>query len=86
LGREGEIGQIRVGAVGDVTVWSLTGPLFAGAVADPIEAWLRCGPSRAKHTVINGKVVVRDGEITHKDLEPMVRRHNEISRRIQKIS
>jgi cytosine/adenosine deaminase-related metal-dependent hydrolase len=83
LGREGEIGQLSVGAVGDVTVWSLTGPLFAGAVADPIEAWLRCGPSRAKHTVINGKVVVRDGEVTNNNLDAMVRRHNEISARIQ---
>ena len=44
LGRTGELGVLEPGAVGDVAVWSLTGPAFAGAVADPIEAWLRCGP------------------------------------------
>ncbi|HRE00430.1 MAG TPA: amidohydrolase family protein, partial [Ilumatobacteraceae bacterium] len=44
LGRIGEIGSLAVGAVGDVAIWSLTGPAFAGAIADPIEAWLRCGP------------------------------------------
>src|SRR5690606_5219636 len=43
LGREGELGALAPGAVGDVAVWSLTGPAFAGALADPIEAWLRCG-------------------------------------------
>ena len=44
LGRTGELGVLEPGAVGDVAVWSLAGPAFAGAVADPIEAWLRCGP------------------------------------------
>ena len=44
LGRTGELGVLAPGAVGDVAVWSLTGPAFAGAIADPIEAWLRCGP------------------------------------------
>ena len=44
LGRIGEIGTLAVGAVGDVAVWPLAGPPFAGALADPVEAWLRCGP------------------------------------------
>ena len=44
LGRTGELGVLAPGAVGDVAVWSLTGPSFAGAIADPVEAWLRCGP------------------------------------------
>ena len=44
LGREGELGVLAPGAVGDVAVWPLAGPAFAGALADPVEAWLRCGP------------------------------------------
>ena len=88
LGRQGEIGEISVGAVGDIAVWSLTGPTFAGAIADPVEAWLRCGPARARHTVVHGRVIVRDGELVESSssgntLETMVRRHNEISARIQ---
>ncbi|HZX54668.1 MAG TPA: 8-oxoguanine deaminase, partial [Ilumatobacteraceae bacterium] len=55
LGRSGEIGAIEPGAVADVTVWRLTGPAFAGALADPIEAWLRCGPVSAWHTIVNGR-------------------------------
>ncbi|NDE79693.1 MAG: 8-oxoguanine deaminase, partial [Actinobacteria bacterium] len=85
LGREGEIGQLSVGAVADVAVWSLTGPSFAGAVADPVEAWLRCGPIGARHTIVNGRVIVRDGRITHPSLDEMLTNHARISRRIQKL-
>ncbi|MEY4361087.1 MAG: hypothetical protein RL391_393 [Actinomycetota bacterium] len=83
LGREGEIGQLSVGAVGDVAVWRLTGPQFAGALADPIEAWLRCGPISATHTIVHGRRVVTDGRIVHRDLDDMLRRHDRESRRIQ---
>ncbi|MFM8648692.1 MAG: 8-oxoguanine deaminase [Actinomycetota bacterium] len=86
LGREGEIGQISVGSVGDVAVWRLTGPQFAGALADPIEAWLRCGPIGACHTIVHGRRVVSDGEIVHRDLDDMLRRHDRESRRIQGLA
>ena len=49
LGREGELGVLAPGAVADVAVWRLDGPTFAGAIADPVEAWLRCGPSALAH-------------------------------------
>ena len=86
LGREGEIGEISVGAVGDIAVWSLTGPSFAGAIADPVEGWLRCGPAAAKHTVVHGRVVVRDGQVTHPALNDMLKSHHTISSRIQQLS
>ena len=85
-GREGEIGKISVGSVGDIAVWSLTGPSFAGAIADPVEAWLRCGPASAKHTVVHGRVVVRDGQLTHPALDEMLKSHHSISSRIQQLS
>ena len=85
LGREGEIGELSVGAVADIAVWSLTGPAFAGAIADPVEAWLRCGPIGARHTIVNGRLVVRDGRITHPALDEMLSRHAQISRRIQRL-
>jgi hypothetical protein len=34
------------------------------ALVDPVEAWLRCGPVSAKHTVVAGRVLVRDGALT----------------------
>jgi cytosine/adenosine deaminase-related metal-dependent hydrolase len=83
LGREGELGVLAPGAVGDVAVWRQTGPVFAGALADPIEAWLRCGPTSAWYTVVDGKVIVDQGHLVHPDLEPVLRDHARHAARIQ---
>ena len=86
LGREGEIGEISEGAVGDLAIWSLTGPVFAGAVADPIEAWLRCGPTSARDTIVHGRTIVRNGMLVSDELESMLRQHDVLSRKIQRLS
>lgn len=85
LGRDGELGTLTPGAVGDVAVWSLTGPTFSGAVSDPIEAWLRCGPTSARDTIVHGNVLVRDGRLTHPALDEMLAAHSGAARRIQSI-
>ena len=83
LGRIGEIGELSVGAVGDIAVWSLTGPLFAGAIADPIEAWLRCGPTAARHTIVHGKQVVHNGQLASTRVDEMLTTHRRIATRMQ---
>ena len=86
LGRVGEIGELSVGSVGDVAVWSLTGPAFAGAIADPIEAWLRCGPVAARDTIVNGKHVVRNHAIVSTKLETMLKSHSRLAHRMQQLA
>ena len=86
LGREGELGTLALGAVGDLVVWRLDGPAFAGAWADPIEAWLRCGPTSAWHTIVHGRPIVRDGRLLHDGLDRMLRLHAQHSRRIQRLT
>jgi len=84
LGRTGEIGVLAPGAVGDVAVWRLDGPTFAGAIADPIEGWLRCGPTAALHTIVHGRFVVRDGHIVDDaQLSDALRRHRREAARLQ---
>jgi cytosine/adenosine deaminase-related metal-dependent hydrolase len=83
LGRPGELGVLAPGAVADVAVWSLTGPRFAGAVADPVEGWLRCGPIAARHTVVNGRLVVRDGTLVSNRVDEMLGAHDRLARRMQ---
>lgn len=85
LGRAGELGEISVGAVGDLAVWPLTGPAFAGALGDPVEAWLRCGPVTARHTVVNGRTVVRDGALVHPSLEEHLASHAKVAAGIQRL-
>jgi cytosine/adenosine deaminase-related metal-dependent hydrolase len=86
LGRSGELGVIEPGAVADLAVWRLTGPVFAGALADPIEAWVRCGPVSAWHTIVNGQFLVRDGNLVHSDLDHMLRTHARHAARIQHLA
>jgi cytosine/adenosine deaminase-related metal-dependent hydrolase len=83
LGRRGEIGELSVGAVGDLVVWPLTGIAFAGALSDPIEAWLRCGPVSALHTVVAGRLVVEGGVPTHPGVDEMLARHRTIATGMQ---
>jgi cytosine/adenosine deaminase-related metal-dependent hydrolase len=83
LGREGELGMLAPGAVGDVAVWRLDGPTFAGALADPIEAWLRCGPTSAWHTIVHGRSIVDEGRLTHPALPERLALHTRHARRIQ---
>ena len=85
LGRSGELGVLAPGAVGDVTVWDLTGPKFAGALADPIEAWLRCGPAAARDTIVGGVPVVRGGVLVSERVDEMLAAHREHSARIQRL-
>ena len=86
LGRIGEIGEISNGAVGDLAIWSLTGVAFAGAVADPIEAWLRCGPTGAKHTIVQGNLVVDNGQLVSNKVDSMLATHRTIAKRMQRIA
>jgi cytosine/adenosine deaminase-related metal-dependent hydrolase len=83
LGRAGEIGQLTVGACGDLAVWPLDGVRFAGALSDPVEAWLRCGPVSARHTVVGGRPVVEDGVPVHPGLDEQLTAHRRISAAIQ---
>jgi cytosine/adenosine deaminase-related metal-dependent hydrolase len=83
LGRQGELGVLRPGAAGDLVCWRFDGPRYAGALSDPVEALLRCGPASAYHTVVAGNVVVERGTFVNEALEDRLRRHKAASARIQ---
>jgi cytosine/adenosine deaminase-related metal-dependent hydrolase len=87
LGRGDELGRLRPGAQADVVVWELDEFSFAGAHTDLVEAWLRCGPVRPRHTVVGGHPVVEDGALTapHARTEGMLAAHARLSRRIQRL-
>jgi len=83
LGRVGEIGELSVGAVGDVAVWKMDGPVFAGVLDDLIEGWLRCGPTAAWHTIVAGRSVVECGLLVSPKLDEMLADHRVAARRFQ---
>jgi cytosine/adenosine deaminase-related metal-dependent hydrolase len=83
LGRTGQIGTLPQGACGDLVVWAREGIAFAGALSDPIEAWLRCGPTAARHTVVAGRPVVEDGRLVDASVEDILARHRAAAARLQ---
>ena len=85
LGRSGELGELTPGAVGDLAVWSLEGPAYAGALADAVEAWLRCGPLAARDTIVHGRAVVRDGRLVSSRVDELLGAHRRLATRIQRL-
>ena len=83
LGRQGEIGELSVGAVADLATWKLDGLPFAGVLDDLIEGWLRGGPTSAWNTIVAGKSVVRTGELVSDQLSEKLALHRTIARRFQ---
>jgi cytosine/adenosine deaminase-related metal-dependent hydrolase len=86
LGRTGEIGELSVGANADIAVWPVEGLRWAGAVSDPVEAWLRCGPSSPRHLFVGGEPVVSDFALSGGDLaglDDILLRHERAARRLQ---
>jgi 8-oxoguanine deaminase len=75
LGRS-DIGSLEPGKCADFFSLDLHTIGYAGALHDPVAAVLFCAPQQARTTVINGKVVVRDGEIVTMDMAPVVEAHN----------
>jgi 8-oxoguanine deaminase len=79
LGRD-DIGRIAPGMAADIAVFDTRGLGFAGgAVHDPVAALLLCTSVSASWTVVNGRVVVREGQLATVDLGPLVERHNRLA-------
>ena len=83
LGRLGELGVLAPGAAADLVAWRLGGITFAGALSDPVEALLRCGPTAAHHTVVAGRPLVEDGELRADGLDALLARHRAAAARLQ---
>jgi len=83
LGRAQEIGQLRAGYCADVALFRTdTLAMAGGAVHDPVGALMLCASQNADYTVVHGRVVVRQGQLTTVDLGPLVERHNTLARQL----
>ncbi len=78
LGRD-DIGSLAPGRAGDLVVWPLGGVSFAGALSDPVEALLRCGPVSARDTVVAGRSLVSGGVLNVQGVFQMLDWHHRIA-------
>jgi 8-oxoguanine deaminase len=82
LGRS-DIGQLAPGMCADLALFDLgTLGQAGGAVHDPVASLLLCASAQAAYTVVNGRVVVRQGQLATLDAGPLVERHNRLAREL----
>jgi 8-oxoguanine deaminase len=75
LGRD-DVGSLEAGKCADFFSLDLGAIEYAGALHDPVAATVFCAPTRARFTVVHGRVVVEEGRVATVDMGPVVERHN----------
>ena len=81
LGRD-DIGALAVGMAADIVTVPLDEIGVAGALHDPLAALLFCHVPRIRHSIVNGRFVVRDRHITTLELPVLIERHNTLAREL----
>lgn len=75
-----DCGRLSAGKRADIAMWDTTGVSSSGSW-DPA-ALLLAGPTQVKHLFVEGRQVVRSGEITTLDLPQLLQRHSALTRRL----
>jgi cytosine/adenosine deaminase-related metal-dependent hydrolase len=78
LGRD-DIGALAPGMAADIIGFRLDEIGLAGAQHDPVAALVFCAPSDVAFSMINGRVVIREGTLATIDLPPHIERHNRLA-------
>ena len=82
LGRK-DIGQLSVGFCADMALFDLRSLSFAGgAVHDAIGSLMLCASAPASYTIVNGRVVVSEGQLATLDLGRVIERHNQFAKQL----
>ncbi|MFA6318511.1 MAG: amidohydrolase family protein, partial [Elusimicrobiota bacterium] len=79
LGRD-DIGELSPGKAADLSIFDVSGIDFAGSLSDPVAAVVFCGAShKARHVLVNGRQVVKDGRLVNVDEAALARKANKLS-------
>jgi cytosine/adenosine deaminase-related metal-dependent hydrolase len=77
-----DIGAIKPGMSADIVMFKLDQVGFAGALHDPVAALVFCTPANVNYSIINGKVVVKDGMLQTIDLPLVIENHNRLASKL----
>ena len=78
-----EVGSIEEGKAADMFLINTKRLGFAGGLSDSVSALVTCGDSQIVDiTIVNGKIVVRDGRLVTIDEEKVVENANKISQKM----
>lgn len=80
LGRN-DIGAIAPGMAADIIGFDLNAPTYAGgAVHDPVAALIFCQPQNVDFAIVNGRILVEEGQPRHLETGLIVENHNKAAR------
>jgi cytosine/adenosine deaminase-related metal-dependent hydrolase len=81
LGRADALGSLEPGKRADIAIWDVASLQAAGSW-DPVAALVLCGPHRVKHLLVEGRSVVRDGQLTRLDTAQLATRARHATARL----
>ncbi|MGM0603216.1 MAG: 8-oxoguanine deaminase [Bacillota bacterium] len=77
------VGSLEEGKAADMFMISSERLGFAGGLYDPVSAIINTGDTQeVDYTIVNGKIVVEDGELKNIDEKEIISRANEISKKM----
>ncbi|MBA3874726.1 MAG: amidohydrolase family protein, partial [Anaerolineae bacterium] len=77
-----DIGAIKPGMSADFIGFRLDTIGFAGALHDPVAALTFCASPMVDFSIINGRMVMKEGQLLTVDVPVLIERHNQISRKL----
>ncbi|MBD3766221.1 MAG: 8-oxoguanine deaminase [Rhodobacterales bacterium] len=80
LGRD-DLGALAPGLRADLAIWDVSGIEAAGAW-DPVAALILCGPPRVRDLFVEGRAIVRGGQLVTLDLPRLLDRQRTLARRL----
>jgi 8-oxoguanine deaminase len=75
-----DIGALAPDMAADFVAFDLRRVSLAGGLHDPVAALVFCAPGEVALSVIDGRVVVREGRLATLDLPVLIERHNRLAR------
>jgi len=78
LGRP-DCGALEIGKRADIAIWDMSGINTAGSW-DCVTALVLCGPHRVRDLLVEGRVVVRQGQLATTDINQLIRKQNRLAK------
>ncbi|MCU0825960.1 MAG: 8-oxoguanine deaminase [Tabrizicola sp.] len=77
LGRT-DLGAIEIGKRADIAIWDMSGIEAAGSW-DPVAALVLCGPTRVRDLIVEGRQVVRSGQLATLDMPRLLQKQRQLA-------
>ncbi|MGD9129155.1 MAG: amidohydrolase family protein [Candidatus Woesebacteria bacterium] len=85
LGREDVLGSIEKNKVADLVLINIKDKLECSGCDNPLEAIFHTALNRVDYSIINGKIIVKQGQLNNSklDLKKMIKIHNAIAKKVR---